>query len=335
MALDPNAKLPADRLEAFRTLHEQGWLGEHETRSGTGSMLMYTRNLRAGLQPLLDIGMFSSVLDIGCGDCNWISAINLRGARYLGVDIVPSIIADNEARLTEPHVRFAYLDIMLDAPPRHDLVICRDLFSHFPAKDVAVAFNRIKESHSRMIAISNFVPMMMNHKLQTQAAKGLNSSSPHGYWRAVSMRHYPFMFPAPLISIAENQPGKTLDIWKLDDLPPLDVEGIAARHLDNPTTPEEFNRYDFFRRLCALPFVEKIEIHGSRAVGTHRPDSDIDLLLHCEASLSKEDWLKVCDIVSQPDTFLAVECAFAHDKGVDQGLLKNKTKLLYERPRHT
>ena len=61
--------------------------------------------------------------------------------------------------------------------------------------------------------------------------------------------------------------------------------------------------YEFIERLKALPFVEAIYLYGSRARGTHRRHSDIDLTVVCPQATLK-DWQQVVDILDEADTLL-------------------------------
>lgn len=65
--------------------------------------------------------------------------------------------------------------------------------------------------------------------------------------------------------------------------------------------------YTFIERLKDLPFVEAIYLFGSRARGTQRERSDIDLAIRCPAAGVRE-WQAVLDIVEDADTLLHIDC---------------------------
>ncbi|TAK49474.1 MAG: class I SAM-dependent methyltransferase [Xanthobacteraceae bacterium] len=71
-----------------------------------------------------------SILDVGCGDCCWITPESkLEGIRYLGLDISDVIISNNRSRL--PSLEFQLHDLTKDElPARFDLVICLDVLIH-------------------------------------------------------------------------------------------------------------------------------------------------------------------------------------------------------------
>lgn len=306
MQQQSHAVLPPARHAAFVALHEGKMLGAHETTSGAGSTLMATFSLRRALGELLRTGMFGSLLDVGCGDFNWMQMLNLHGADYIGIDIVPSLVAENRKRW--PQHRFDLLDIVESAPPPCDLALCKDLFTHFLPSDVMAALANIRQSGARFLAATNYYPSMVKAAQVEYYAKHTNSAAGPGYWRPTALCEAPFFFPAPMFSIPLNQNAKTLDIWAMEDVP-----AALTSNTHNPSMPEDFARYEFFRRLCALPFVKKISLYGSRSRGDWGEDSDIDLLLECNPLPTRREWLEVCDIIAKADVPLEIDCKLMCD----------------------
>lgn len=91
--------------------------------------------------------------------------------------------------------------------------------------------------------------------------------------------------------------------------------------------------YRFIERLKALPFVEAIYLYGSRARGTHRPRSDIDLAIVCPEANGR-DWQQVLDIVEETDTLLEIDCVRLDAEKPDSRLRQNierEKQVIYER----
>ena len=133
-----------ERAGAFEQIYESfGWEpsadGSKETRSGPGSYLARTNASRAFLSDVLHKFNVTTMLDVGCGDVNWQGHTpGLDHVDYLGVDIVPQMIADNERRLGGPgrRMRFAVKDAVKDElGGPYDLVLCRDTLFHLPLWD--------------------------------------------------------------------------------------------------------------------------------------------------------------------------------------------------------
>lgn len=69
----------------------------------------------------------------------------------------------------------------------------------------------------------------------------------------------------------------------------------------------DITRYDFFKALTALPYVEAIFLYGSRARGDNAYRSDIDLAILCPTADWKQ-WKTVEEIIEEADTLLEIDC---------------------------
>jgi SAM-dependent methyltransferase len=84
----------ANHDEIFGRLYlEEGW--DENLR---GSTMEATRPLRAFLEQFVVEHQVRSVLDVGCGMTSYAHAVDWKGARYLGVDVVPAVVAASRAR---------------------------------------------------------------------------------------------------------------------------------------------------------------------------------------------------------------------------------------------
>jgi hypothetical protein len=216
------------------------------------------------------------------------------------------------------------------------MALCRDVFTHFCQPEIIRTVNNLKLAGTRYLAASRYQPGEINPKLAQSTKVAFNANALPGYWRPSNLLMPPFSFPQPLWTLPENQPGKFLDIWRLQDIPMLPPAPELRKRTHDPVSTEDFLAYAFFRQLCALPFVREIRLFGSRAKGMHRVDSDIDLYLICDSGMAREDWLKVCDIIEQADIPLGIDCARYDDGFV--AMVKHyewpiTDRILYERTR--
>ena len=91
--------------------------------------------------------------------------------------------------------------------------------------------------------------------------------------------------------------------------------------------------YRFLESLKALPFVDAIYLYGSRARGTNRERSDIDLAVVCPRASSQE-WQRILDIVEDADTLLYIDCLRLDEESPESHLRRNIEKekeVIYER----
>jgi hypothetical protein len=124
-----NASVQAHQ-DTFTRIYQNNQWGNSESRSGPGSTVRYTANLRQHLPALLEQFNITSVLDAPCGDFNWMRlVVEATAIRYLGADVVADIVSSNR-RFESDRVAFVSLDITADALPKADLMICRDCLFH-------------------------------------------------------------------------------------------------------------------------------------------------------------------------------------------------------------
>ena len=102
------------KRQVFSDIYRLNLWANAESRSGHGSSLASTEALRRELPLLLRRFGIRTMLDAGCGDCNWISHIkDLDLERYVGAEIVPALVEANR-RKEWPSVRYQREFILLD-----------------------------------------------------------------------------------------------------------------------------------------------------------------------------------------------------------------------------
>lgn len=200
-------------LETFRQIHRSNHWGSRESRSGPGSAGNQTAVLREELPRLLRRLGVTTLLDLPCGDANWISSIPLPGVDYLGADLVPEVIERNRVRHGAPH-RFDVLDLLTSPLPPADLLLCRDCLVHLSFTDVQRAIANIRQSPVTWLLTTTFPAQSRNDEIIT------------GDWRPINLEQAPFTLPAPDLLLNERcteQDGlfadKSLGLWRVSDLP--------------------------------------------------------------------------------------------------------------------
>jgi SAM-dependent methyltransferase len=99
--------------------------------SGFGSTLEFTHDYRAYLEEFIKSHKVKSVVDAGCGDWEFASAIDWNHAQYLGVDISARVVAQLKEKYASKTVRFKVGDAT-ESLPAADLLICKDVLQHLP-----------------------------------------------------------------------------------------------------------------------------------------------------------------------------------------------------------
>lgn len=186
------------------------WDKSPETISGSGSTLSYTNLLRPQLKSLLDKYNIQKLVDGACGDFNWMKEVVYDGM-YIGIDIVPEIIAENRRRYRRENRRFRVGDITKDKLPNADMIMVRDCLFHLPYRYIAQFF-------------SNFLRSNINWLLVTSHANEVNTDlAVPGKFRALNLLLQPFNLPNPgedrrLVDFVDGFPERHMYLWKRDEI---------------------------------------------------------------------------------------------------------------------
>lgn len=204
---------PGAHERAFSRIYAQREWGEGESKSGPGSGLARTRGIRTALAGLLAELKVTRMLDAGCGDFHWLRFAELPLKEYVGVDVVPELIAELQERYGGDGRRFLAADITRDRLPSAELVLCREVLMHFPDRDVLAAVANLQRTGARWLLTTTFVERAENEPIEL------------GWWRPLNLEAPPFEFPPPLRTY-EDIPlvdpdqflDKRLGLWALQTL---------------------------------------------------------------------------------------------------------------------
>ena len=198
----------------FSEIHESKYWNEEGSISGTGSDLSQTKTIMGEINKLVVDYNIQSILDIPCGDFNWMEKVNLEKVKYIGADIVDQLIQENKKKYSDrENISFETLDLTSDQLPESDLIFCRDCLVHLSYENVFKALKNAKKSNSKYLMLTSFTDQSKNNDIPT------------GEWRALNMQKAPFNLPTPILTISENykdESGKYNDkamcLWDLREL---------------------------------------------------------------------------------------------------------------------
>lgn len=147
----------ADNMQnAFTQVFLNNLWGSKESVSGPGSTLAQTTILRDKIKNLFYELSIQTVLDAACGDFNWFKEIDYPLKQYIGIDIVPQLIINNNNRYKNDIRTFELKNLVTDELPQVDLIICRDCFVHLTTADVKKALRNFKKSGSTYVLMTTF-----------------------------------------------------------------------------------------------------------------------------------------------------------------------------------
>jgi hypothetical protein len=137
------------------SIFKDGWVGE-DTVCGWGSRLEHAQWVLADMPHVFDkMGVLYSlnrpvpiVNDAGCGDLWWIRNMGTWGWDYMGYDLFPRPCWDELSLKTQQ------LDLCEEVMRPCDLIICRDVFIHWPTEYVLKALDLFKQSGKYLYSTS-------------------------------------------------------------------------------------------------------------------------------------------------------------------------------------
>lgn len=200
--------------ERFARIYQTNLWFDAESRSGAGSSLDATAHLRASLPPLLRSLNTRRLLDVPCGDFNWMSHVDLSGIDYIGGDIVEAVIEANREGYESPARKFLRVDLTSGPLPQADVILCRDCLVHFSFDNIIAAFRTMKASGAKYLLTTTFTDRQVNKDIVD------------GDWRPLNLEKSPFVLPVPHSVILEEcmeeggaYADKALAVWRVSDLP--------------------------------------------------------------------------------------------------------------------
>jgi hypothetical protein len=184
---------------------------DYRENSGAGSDLDATKVISTAIPGVLQSLSVRSMLDIPCGDLQWMRHVDFGPVEYTGADIIETLIASHQKLHASAQRQFRTLDIVTSELPAVDLIFCRDCFVHFSHRLLKKAVNNIKRSGSRYLLTTTFPQHSKNAGIVT------------GGWQALNLCAPPFSFPQPIRLLNEGHPkpfeDKSLGLWRIEDLP--------------------------------------------------------------------------------------------------------------------
>lgn len=199
--------------EIFTETYQNRYWKSNESISGNGSELGQTAVLRAELPKLFQDFGIRSLLDLPCGDFNWMQHTDLQGIKYFGGDIVEDLVLRNQEKFGNEDRSFLLLDLLTDDLPDVDCILVRDCLVHFSFAHIQQALDNLKRSKITYLLTTSFPNFSQNEDIQT------------GYWRPLNLQKAPCSFPEPLVTINEKctevkgaYADKSLCLWKIEHL---------------------------------------------------------------------------------------------------------------------
>jgi Methyltransferase domain len=176
--------------------------GNQESLSGVGSTQGATGEFVVRLSAFLREVGCRQLVDIGCGDFNWMR--NVQGDfDYLGVDVVPQVIDANNATYANDTRRFICMDATRTAINPGDVAVCREVLFHLSFRDGLQLLRNIKATGFKYVLLTYDKSVWFNSDIRS------------GDFRRINLSKSPFRFPAPQRELRDDKvsKGRVLAVW--------------------------------------------------------------------------------------------------------------------------
>lgn len=208
--VNPDANL----RERFSQIYFKNIIRGKDSRSGSGSDMVQTAEIRLELPRLIQEYGIKTFMDAPCGDWHWMKDTALNVEHYIGVDIVEPLIEANRKQFGNNGTSFLCLDLVADELPKVDIIFCRDCLVHLTHDEIRKVIANFKMSGSTYLLTTTFTDRPDNVDLVLEHI-----------WRPLNLEKAPFNFPKPVKVINEkctednNQyTDKSLGLWRLNEI---------------------------------------------------------------------------------------------------------------------
>lgn len=209
---------PLNIQDRFELIYNENYWESDESRSGLGSEIKNTKEVLKALKKIIKEYNIRSIIDIPCGDFNWMSKMDMNKIDYKGYDIVRPVIIDNNKKFKKNNINFYNSDITTSRLAKGDLMFVRDCLVHFSFEDITKSIFRIKQSGSKYLMSTSFVNLEKNIDIYSAD------------WRPINLEKEPFNFPKPIVTINEKcqemngiYADKSICLWDINKIPSLSL----------------------------------------------------------------------------------------------------------------
>ena len=207
-------KMDNNLEEKFTDAYKNNTWLRNKSKSGAGSDDENTKILKQEFIKLINKLKIDTLLDLGCGDFNWMKDIidDLDIKKYMGIDIVESVISKNIKKYGSDKVDFVQANIINTILPQSDLILCRDVLLHLSFEHVISFFKNINNFQFKYLLTTTFTDINRENK---------NLVVNEGFWTPFNLQNKPFNLPKPKQIINEQCSegdgaftDKSLGLWK-------------------------------------------------------------------------------------------------------------------------
>jgi Methyltransferase domain len=202
------------------------WGGEAGTLySGSGSRGEVVDDYVSFVLNFIQIHSPAEVIDLGCGDFYVGAKIVGACAHYVGIDVVPELIAQHQERYATDQISFACLDVTTDGLPRGDICLIRQVFQHLSNRQITEVLSKCRQY--QYVLVTEHCPSRDELIAPKNLDKAPGSGTRLDFGSTVDLREAPFNLPASevLVNPAAQPPDGPQDIYSRGSIRTYLLEG--------------------------------------------------------------------------------------------------------------
>lgn len=161
----------------FEAIYERKIWGEG---SGVGSSYDVSKPYIDFLTSFISLNEIKSVVDFGCGDWQFSQYIDWSGIKYLGFDVVRTVVQQNNEKYSEDNISFREFR-NFDEVPSVDLIVAKEVLQHLPNVNVVEYIGHLREKCRFLLLTNDETPTEL-----------INTEIGPGGWRSLRLDREPF-----------------------------------------------------------------------------------------------------------------------------------------------
>lgn len=159
-----------NNMETFNNIYINNVWGNG---SGPGSYIENVKPWVNAINSVIKEKNISSVLDLGCGDGQWLNLLPLDKISYIGIDASELAISLNKSKNHLGNLTFIHDDLVTADYPKVDLIIIKDVLQHLPYDMIKSILSKIKTGCRYALFCEDF----------SNSDKDINA----GEWRGINL----------------------------------------------------------------------------------------------------------------------------------------------------
>lgn len=181
-----------------RVYEEHQWGGEEGFCSGGGSTELHAANYATVVNQVIKHKGVTTVVDCGCGDFVVGKALRTDGVRYIGIDVVESLIKWNQKKHGDHDTSFLCKDIVKDTLPDGQLCLIRQVLQHLSNSEIATVLQKTRR-YPWVIVTEHYPAASVTPRPNIDKPHGLDTRVPDD--SAVYLDKPPFNVPPQSIEL--------------------------------------------------------------------------------------------------------------------------------------